>query len=91
MQTTEFAVPAESERVTFGRLLWVVPLAAISAAVANVLVYFVGVATGAISLSVLFPSASGESPLTIGMVVATSVVGAVGATVVFALVGRFSR
>jgi hypothetical protein len=91
MQTTEFAVPAESERVAFGRLLWVVPLAAISAAVANVLVYFVGVATGAISLSVLFPSASGESPLTIGMVVATSVVGAVGATVVFALVGRFSR
>jgi len=91
MQTTEFAVPAESERVTFGRLLWVVPLAAIAAAVANVLVYFVGVATGAISLSVLFPSAAGESPLTVGMVVATSVVGAVGATVVFALVGRFSR
>ncbi len=91
MQTTEFAVPAESERVAFGRLLWVVPLAAISAAVANVLVYFVGVATGAISLSVLFPSVAGESPLTVGMVVATSVVGAVGATVVFALVGRFSR
>ncbi len=85
MQTTE------SERVPLGRLIWVALLAAIAAAVANVLVYFAGVATGAISLSVLFPSAAGESPLTVGMVVVISVVGAVGAAVVFALVGRFSR
>jgi len=81
----------ESERVPLGRLIWVALLAAIAAAVANVLVYFAGVATGAISLSVLFPSAAGESPLTVGMVVVISVVGAVGAAVVFALVGRFSR
>ncbi|MGH3086667.1 MAG: DUF6069 family protein, partial [Rubrobacteraceae bacterium] len=39
----------------------------------------------------LVPAASGESPITAGMVVVASVVGAVGATVVFAVIGLFSR
>lgn len=75
----------------FRRLAGVALLAALIAAVANALVYFVASAVGAISPDVLVPSPTGESPITVGTVVLASAVGAVGAAVVFAVIGRFAR
>lgn len=79
------------ERISWGRLLLAVLLAAVAAAVANALVYFAASALGFIPQTVLIPTAGGESPLTVGMVVTMSVIGAVGAAIVFAAVGLFAR
>lgn len=68
------------------------PLAVLLAAVAaNVLVYFTASALGFISESALIPTADGEPPLTVGMVAIASVIGAVGAASVFAVIGLFAR
>ena len=88
MQNTE---PTGSERIAWGRLPGVVLLAAAAAAVANTLVYFVASGLGTISQSVLLPSPSGESPLTVGLVATTSVIGTVGAAIVFAIIGLFAQ
>jgi hypothetical protein len=69
--------------IAFGRLLWVGPLAAVTAAVTNILVRTISVA--------LFDIAPGFQPLALGPVVVSSIVGALGATIVFAVVGRFAR
>ena len=66
-------------------------LAALAAAVANALVYFAASGLGLIPRSVLIPLASGPAPLTVGPVVITSVIGAIGAAGVFALIGLFAR
>jgi hypothetical protein len=83
-------VPGEG-RVAWG---WLVPaglLAAIVAAVANALVYFVALGLGFVPPGFLIRMTSGEIPLTVGLVAITSVVGAVGAAVVFAVIGLFAR
>ncbi len=82
---------AGGERIAWGRLPWAALLAAVAAAVANVLVYFTASALGFIPQSVLIPTASGESPLMVGMVAITSVIGTVGAAIVFAIIGLFAR
>ena len=69
--------------VAFGRLLWVGPLAAVIAAVASVIVSTFSVT--------LFNIPSDFQPLTLGPVIVSSIVGALGATIVFAVVGRFAR
>lgn len=79
------------EGVIWRRLPLVVPLAALAAAAANTGVYFAASALGWIPQSVLIPTANGESPLTVGMVVFMSVVGTVGASMTFALIGLFAR
>ena len=71
------------ERIAVGRLLWVGPLTAIIAAVATILVRMLAV--------VVFDIPSDFQPLTLGPVVVSSIVGALGATIVFAVVGRFAR
>lgn len=70
-------------RVTCSRLLWVGLLAAMVAAAANSLVRAISV--------ILFDIPPDFQPLTLGPVVISSVVGALGATVVFAVVVRFAR
>lgn len=77
--------------ISWRRLAWVVPLAAVVAAVANAIVYVVASGFGFIPQSVLVPTPGGESPLTVGMVAFASVIGAIGAAVVFAVIGMFSR
>jgi hypothetical protein len=69
--------------VSLFRLLWVGLLAIVGAAVANALVGMVGVALPGVSPDFL--------PLRVGPVVSFTVVGVLGAVVVFALVARFSR
>ena len=79
------------EELTWRRLPLAVLPAAAAAAIANSLIYFMASALGFIPESVLIPTAGGESPLTVGMVVVASVLGAVGAAVVFAVIGLFAR
>ncbi len=73
----------QGERVDFGRLLWVGPLAIAAAVVANVLVRTVAV--------VLFDVSPGFPALALGPTVVFTVVGVLGAVLVFALVARFAR
>ncbi len=89
--TTGSQSAVHDERISWRRLLPVALLAALLAAVANTLVYFAASGLGFIPQSVLIPTASGESPLTVGMVVITSVVAMVGAAIVFAVIGLFAR
>ena len=81
--------PMVSESIAWSQLLWVAPLTALAAAVANALVYLVATAAGAIPSGFVIPGP--ETPLTLGMVVGTTVVPALLAGVVFALLGRFTR
>ena len=87
-QTTRFA---SGEGISYGRLPGVALLAAVAAALANALVYFAASGLGTISQSILLPSPVGMSPLTVRLVVITSVIGAIGAAIIFALIGRFAR
>ncbi len=82
---------ASGEGISYGRLPGVALLAAVAAALANALVYFAASGLGTISQSILLPSPMGMSPLTVGLVVITSVIGAIGAAIIFALIGRFAR
>lgn len=83
------AQPAPSERVDYRRLLWVAPLAAILAAVANAILYFIADALGAFPASVLVPGAN--QPLTVGPIIFSSLGGTLAGAVVFAIIGRFAR
>ena len=70
-------------QATRSRLLWVGLLAAMVAAAANSLVRAISV--------ILFDIPPDFQPLTLGPVVISSVVGALGATVAFGIVVRFAR
>ena len=70
-------------QATRSRLLWVGLLAAMVAAAANSLVRVISV--------ILFDIPPDFQPLTLGPVVISSVVGALGATVAFGIVIRFAR
>lgn len=92
MQTaTDRVDHREGGRVDFRRLPRVALLAAAVAAAANALVYFASSAAGAIPRDVPLPSPTGESPMTVGLVVLATIVGAAAAAAVFAIIGRFAR
>ncbi len=78
----------QSEPVAMERLLWVGPLAAVSAAIANALVYFVASALGTMSQDFVVES---SGPITLAPVVLSSSIGAVGAALVFAIVALLAR
>lgn len=82
---------SDAEGIAWRRLPLATLAAAIVASAANVLVFFIASGLGFISQSVLVPAAGGESSITVGMVVVSSVAGAVGAAVVFAVAGLFAR
>ena len=82
--------PAGKERIAYRKLPWVALLAALIAAVTNTLVYFAASGLGFIPQSVLITTPSGEHPLTVAPVVVSSVVGAIGAAIVFAIIGLFA-
>ena len=83
--------PAGSEGISHARLPWVALLVAVAAVLANVLVYFAASVLGTIPQSVLLPSPMGLSPLTLGLVVTASVIGAIGAALVFARIGLLAQ
>jgi hypothetical protein len=72
-----------SERVAFSRLLWVGPLTIVAAVVANALLRQIAVAV--LQPDPRFP------PLSPAMPIVFTVIGVLGAVVVYALVGRFAR
>lgn len=78
----------QQERVAFGRLLWVGPLAAAAAAVANAVVYFTASALGTMPQDVVV---NGQGPITLPVVAAMSAQGAVVGAIVYALVGWFAQ
>ena len=71
------------ERVSGRRLLWVGPLAIIAAVVANQIVHLL--ALSLFKISPEFP------PLQVGPPIAFTIMGVLGAVIVFAVVGRLSR
>lgn len=81
----------EEESIAWGRFVLAGLLAAVAAAVSNAFVYFAALGLGFIPQGFLIRMTSGEMPLTVSLVAITSVGGAVGAAVVFAVVGLFAR
>ncbi len=80
--------PLASEGVDYRRLLWAAPLAAVVAAVANAILYFIGDALGAFPDSV---TVAGDRPMSVAPVIISSIVGVLGGAAVSALIGRFAR
>lgn len=74
---------AAEERVSGRRLLWVGPLTIIAAVVANQIVHFLAIAL--FNISPEFP------PLQPGPPIAFTIMGVLGAVIVFAIIGRLSR
>lgn len=74
---------APAQRVKFKSLLWVGPLAIVASAVANLIVRLIAVS--------VLPISPEFMPLSFGPPVLFSVIGALGATIAFALIGRFAR
>ena len=83
--------PAGSERPAWKRLPAVALLAALLAAVANILVYIAASGLGFIPQGFLLRMPSGEMPFTMSLVAITSFIGAVGAAIVFTLIGVLAR
>jgi hypothetical protein len=79
----------QTERIDLGRLWWASLLAGLGAVVANVLVYFIVSAAGAIPNSVLIPGMN--QPITVVLVIMNSFIPAILAAVLLALLNRFTR
>ncbi len=87
MEDAQVSHPKD-EQVSFKRLSWVVPLAAVSAAAANAVVYFVASALGTMPQDFVV---QGSGPITLAPVVFSSLIGAAGATLVFTVVALLAR
>lgn len=79
------------EGISWKRMPFAALLAALGAAGINAIVYFVVSTLGFIPENLPVPTPGGERPLTLAPVVIGSVVGAIGAAVVFALIGLVAR
>lgn len=90
MQTVLADDGTRDARVAYGRLLWVGPLAGLSAAVANAVVYLVALAVGAMP-RIDVSGLSGQGPITLGAVAVESFVPALLAAALFALFGLLTR
>lgn len=89
MKTVQNGPVNGEERVAWSRLVPVGLLTALVAAVANGVVYLVAAeAAGAMPQEIVV---NGQGPITLPMVATTSMLGAIAATIVYALVGWFAR
>lgn len=79
----------DSKRISLGRVAVAGLIAAVAAAIANTVVYAIAVALGSFPDSVLIQPA--VQPMSLGPVISASAIGAVCATIVFALMSRFFR
>lgn len=71
------------------KLLYLAPIAGLAAAILNVILFLVGTSTGTIPADFIIPNAG--QPLTIVPVIMASVVPALVAGLVLALLGRFTK
>jgi len=84
MLMTSVTSPTQpTERVAFNRLLWVGPLTILAAVVANVIIQQIAVA-------VLRPDPA-FIPLTLVVPIVFTLIGVLGAVIVYAMIGRVSR
>jgi hypothetical protein len=74
---------AQEKRVSLRRLLWVGPLTIVAAVVANVIIRLLALA--------LLPISPAFPPLQPAQPIFFTVIGVLGAAIVFAIVGRFAR
>src|SRR5262245_44367334 len=81
------AAPNRAERVAGGRIWWVGLLAIVVASIVNVLIFVVASAMG---VAFVMPPEMGGA-VGVGMVVGSTAIGIISATVVYAIVGRFAR
>ena len=77
------SAPLAEERVSYRRLLWVGPLAIVASVIANQIVRVLALAL--FDISPEFP------PLQVGPPIMFTIMGVLGAIIVYAIVGRFSR
>jgi hypothetical protein len=80
----------KTERVSFSRLLWVGPLAAVVAAVANLIVFVI--VQSLLGITLMGPAGPGSTemaPLPATAVIISSAVPAVAATLLLAVLGKF--
>jgi hypothetical protein len=77
------SAPQAEERVSGRRLLWVGPLAIVAAVIANQIVRIIAVSL--LNISPEFP------PLQIGPPIMFTIMGVLGAIIVYAIIGRLSR
>ncbi len=89
--TTRGTRGSHNEGIAWRRLPVVTLLAALGAVVINAIIYVAASALGFISRTLAIPTPGGMHPLTVGPVVTGSVVGAMGAALVFALIGLVAR
>lgn len=83
-KTTKF------EQISFSRLLWVGPLAALAAAIGNLIVYFI--AQNLLGVTLMGPAGPNSpemAPLPATAVIISSVGPAIAATILLAVLGRF--
>ncbi len=81
----------QTERVALGRLWWASLLAGLGATIANVVVFLIASAAGAIPQTVLIQTPAGPLPVGIAAVVFNSFLPAIVAGVFLALLNRFTR
>lgn len=86
--SSTFANPARTEQIAWNRLLIAGVIAAVGAAVANAIIYLIGAALGQMPADYLVPGSG--MPITVAQPIVASVTGAIGGTIVFALLARFT-
>jgi hypothetical protein len=79
----------QTKRIDLGRLWWASPLAGLAAAAANVVIYLIASAAGAIPQTVLVPGLN--LPITAMPVILNSFVPAILAGALLAVLNRFAR
>jgi hypothetical protein len=75
--------------VSWGQIVRAGVIAAITAMVANIIVFYIGSALGFMPTTYINPQLG--RPISVGEVIGSTIAGAVGATVLFALLARFTR
>jgi hypothetical protein len=91
MTTTSSTAGPEPKRVAFRRLLWVGPLAAVAALVADVVILGIARWFG-VPLEVMAPPAYATlSPMEVSFIAQAAIPPAIGATILLAILGRFTR
>jgi hypothetical protein len=85
---SSMASSLRTEQVNVGRIPLAGLIAALGAAAANAIVYLIAAALGQMPQSYIVPG--GGMPITVLQPIISSTVGAIGATIVFALLARFT-
>ena len=88
---TSSTISSPIERVAFRKLLWVGPVAAVAAFVASVVVFGIAGLFG-VPLEVMAPPTYETlSPMEVSFIAQATIPPAIGATILLAILGRFTR